>query len=866
MAVTTVRPTSQDAQWNITTTGAVTADVVTADNNNATVVTGTVNKAYTWLGIPSVTVSSSVRVLRLALRVNAKADGADPTRQEVMTMQIRDPAHGRFLAASNVYRQSTTSSQTAGASLYTPPIGGPWDQSSVDRIQVVLNFIQSNGGGFCQCGEVFADWETNNQPTVSGVTVTGAATSTRPTVLWTYADTEGDPQVASVIRVFTAAQYGAAGFDPETSAYAANTVQRNASLSGTVAVDLVSGVTYKAYVKAGQAWPAAQASGSEWYSTWVASGAFTISVAPPPTPTITVTQELGPPRYANRVVASLVGINLLSADSASFENSIGDWVNDSNTTLVVSATNPKSGLQAAQMTAIAAATMVIRSGSAATAKRVRPGGVYSSTASFRTAVTGRTVNAGIRWLDVAGSAIGADLYGSNVTDTNAGYTTATLTNQTAPANAFSALALAKVVSAALGEVHRMDEGGLLIGAGATWIPGGYGAGSIVVEAVQRISDTITRGPAPMLLHPQIHSSGALTTGTDGFSARVATDSVAFRQLDRVPPEAPSNTTGGMIEWRIRTGVSAYLDIGAPDGVATDGSHPYLIPVVPGRAITASAWLWASAAVTVRLVLYTVNNVNTAIGLDFSSTVVLTTTPQRVTVSGTPAAGCVWARLAVEDNSSTANVSVFLTQPRARASVDADEFWPGQVFAFSRYTVRNGTQALPTDGSDTITVVDHEAPPGRYVLYDAYLSATLNVGQTIASGRSTPIPVYMDLPATTLLKDPFQPENAMVCQILADHAVTQDEDAGVFHPLGADGDPVVWRDWLSGEDGTIAVFASSELERYRLDQLHPSARPLLIQWAEGGGSYIRITDRKKTPLKLPAGYWRADFTYVQTRRP
>jgi hypothetical protein len=872
MAVTTVRPSASAKIWNVSTTGAVAVHTVTSDNNDATVVTGVVNRAYAWLDIPSVTVSSTVRVVSATIRVRASSDGADPTRSEQVYFHLRDPSSGLGTANTVLGLKSATVAAYTSAKILVPAIVGgdnSWTQAAVDRQQVSLNWIESNGGGFGRFAEVFVDWETNTQPTVSAVTASGYDISTRPTVAFTYADTEGDPQVAYEAKAFTAAQYGAAGFDAATSTSTWDSGEVfSAAGDFTVGADLANGVTHKIYVKAGQRFAYPQGLGGTWYSTWVASAAFTIAVTTPPTPTIAVTQELSPPRYANRVVVSLTGLNLLSADSASAESSVGDWVNDSNTTLTTSATNPKSGLAALQLTAIAAANMVIRSGSSATAKRVTPGATYSATNSFRAATTGRTCSTGIRWLDVAGAAIGADVYGTGVADSNAGYTTPVLSGATAPANAFSALVLAKVASAGLGEVHRVDESALIVGTTTTWTAGGYvTGGTVVVEAVQRISDTITRGPTPSLMHPQLASGGALTTLTDGFYARVATDSVVFRQLDRVPPEAPTNTTAGMIEWQIRTGVSAYLDVGAQDGVATDGMHPYLIPVVPGRAITCSMWLWASATITVRLVLYTTDNVNTAIGLDFGSTVVLTTSPQKVTVSGTPAANCVWARVAVEDNSSTANVSVFVTQPRARATVDADENWPGQVFAFTRYVVRNGEQAIPTNGSTTVTVVDHEAPPGRYVLYTAYTSGLTTTGATMASARSTPVPLYMALPAKALLKDPFQPENALQCRIMvADHRLSQDEDAGTFHPLGGDGDPVVWRDWLSGKNGRISVFAKGNLERYRLDQLHPSARPLLVQWAEGGGTYIRVVGRSFAPIQLPNGYWRADFDYVETRRP
>lgn len=145
-------------------------------------------------------------------------------------------------------------------------------------------------------------------------------------------------------------------------------------------------------------------------------------------------------------------------------------------------------------------------------------------------------------------------------------------------------------------------------------------------------------------------------------------------------------------------------------------------------------------------------------------------------------------------------------------------------------------------------------------------ATTATGQSIASTDGTAVHVYNDPPAQSLLKDPYQPENAFVADWLDGHTLTQDEDAAEFHPLGRDGDPVLWRDWLGGADGHISLLANGELQRYRLDQLHPSARPLLVHWAEGGNTYIRITGRAFAPQLLASGLWRYDFTYVQVGRP
>lgn len=871
MATTTVRPNSTDKQTSVGTTGAVAPHTVLSDTNNTTRAQGTAHRGTLWLGIPSVTVSATVRLLRARIGLVYANDGVDVGHPEQVNYRFRDPTLNIAGVDSGAHSASTTF-PAAGSPSYGPwnnaaPDGSPWTQAIIDRLQVSLFWLISSGGAgsFLLVSEAYVQYETNTQPTVSAVTVTGATTTTRPAFSWTYADTEGDPQTAWQAKVFSAAQYGVTGFDPNTSpsTWDSGTVLGDAGDSA-VAVDLANTVTYKVYVRGAQDWDGPE--GNQWWSDWAASGAFTITLSPPPTPSITVTQELTLPRYANRIVASLAGLNFLDADTASFESSVGQWVADSNCSIATSATNPKSGAQALQMTATGAGTMVARSGNFATSRRIRPGGTYSVTASFRTAVTGRTVNTGIRWFDVAGAAIGADVYGTNQTDTNAGYTTATLVATTAPANAWSAVVLVKVTSAAAAEVHRVDEAGLIVGSSATWTPGGYLAGTVVFEGVQRISDTIVRGRAPGLMHPQVFSAGGYLQAADGFYPRVATDEVVFRQLDQAPPEAPTQTTTGMVEWRIRTGVAAFLDIGSPAGTATDGTAPYLFQVVPGRAVTATCWLKASAAVNVRLQFISTDNVNTALQTDSSSIVGLTTSFQRVTVTGTPPAGAVWGRLAVEDNSATANVSVFAAMIRARLASEPDEPWPGQMFLFNRYVLRSGTVPIPQDGQDTVTLVDHEAPPGRYVLYDAYLSSTTPAGQAIASPRSTPVPVYMDPPAWSLLKAPFVPggENALLVYRAPGDTSAPTADLTELHPAGRDRDPVITQDWVSGERGQIMLHLFTDLDLYRLQQLVPASRTMLIQWSNGGQLYCRITDQPI--IRVRGTYATATLTYTQQARP
>jgi hypothetical protein len=109
-------------------------------------------------------------------------------------------------------------------------------------------------------------------------------TTTKPTITWTYSDPEGDAQERYRIKIFTAAQYGIGGFDPETSP---NTWDSGEVLSAAVTKDVpvdLANATYRVYVKV------ADVGSSGRYSAWDFNG-FTVNVTPPPAPTLVVTAQ-----------------------------------------------------------------------------------------------------------------------------------------------------------------------------------------------------------------------------------------------------------------------------------------------------------------------------------------------------------------------------------------------------------------------------------------------------------------------------------------------------------------------------------------------------------------------------------------------
>jgi hypothetical protein len=113
---------------------------------------------------------------------------------------------------------------------------------------------------------------------LSSVTVTGptgTVTSTRPTVTWTYASPDSQPQQAYQVAIYTSAQVASAGFAPfVTAPLQGSGVVLGEDQQWILTSDLVDG-GYSAYVQATSQW-----SGSGSFTTAIASTTWTRAATP----------------------------------------------------------------------------------------------------------------------------------------------------------------------------------------------------------------------------------------------------------------------------------------------------------------------------------------------------------------------------------------------------------------------------------------------------------------------------------------------------------------------------------------------------------------------------------------------------------
>jgi hypothetical protein len=457
---------------DFTVTGAGSIHAALNDSSDSTTVlrTSTTDTKSLVVNCGTYTLGASERVqsVRVAVRM---ARGGNQSKVYVRLGYVTDAAAGTIrYAAADQYTGSSTIGWVNGAYRTTAPDGQDWDQSRLNELVVKVTDYSPTSGGRTTFYEVKVEVEVNARPTLTVGSPTGTVADTsRPAIGWTYSDADGDAQTVYETRVFTAAQYGAAGFDPATSSAVWESGVVSSSDPGvTPGVDLEDGVTHRAYVRAGHA----IGSGS-YLSDWAFS-TFTVDYEAPPAPDLSTAFQA----LYNRVTLTAVGhTNYLTVDDATFDATAGTWAAISGCSVARSTAFALSGSSSLAITATAAGTMSARSGLYAIPT---DGQQVAARADFRPDGSARTVRMLLRWFNAASTLLSTST-GSNVTETGAAWTSASIA-ATPPAGATQVQVGVEIVSAASAEVHYIDKVSLHNGSTAYWSPGGlYDAQTIFLE-------------------------------------------------------------------------------------------------------------------------------------------------------------------------------------------------------------------------------------------------------------------------------------------------------------------------------------------------------------------------------------------------
>lgn len=309
MPIVTVRPNGTVALGNWSVVVAANAHTALSDNLDTTFVqnvnrcTLESQKLRLALGDVSLPAGAKIRSVRATARCGTITGGAVQPRcllwfaqtvvENALTLNISRLIQAIF--AFNCPRPPPAAPTTTWVLQQleyrtVDTVGQEWTQAAVNAFELRLG--RDNAGTNLRLAEVYCDVDYNERPVATATGPTGTTTdTTRPTITWTYADPESDPQASWMVRVFSDDQYLAAGFDPLTSpAYAESGSPVDPWVLGqdlqwTVSRDLVND-TYRAYVQVSQVWD-----GLGEHRSVVSFIGWIQNVPGPPQPLLTATHE-----------------------------------------------------------------------------------------------------------------------------------------------------------------------------------------------------------------------------------------------------------------------------------------------------------------------------------------------------------------------------------------------------------------------------------------------------------------------------------------------------------------------------------------------------------------------------------------------
>lgn len=269
MPVVTTRPNATiqlGSGWSVV--GAANAHTATSDETDSTYVQSTVrcrlDSQVLKLALGDISIPAGSKIFSVRIRIRTERVTGVSIQPLCIFIFVAHIIQAAFtlnitrlvkLALSFLVPRTTTSGWTTNdqPALLQHPDGSEWTQTSFNDHEFHVG--RETLGGPLRISAVYADVTYNERPVGTASAPTGTvADTTRPLVTWTYSDAESDRQQAYQVRIFTAAQYGAGGFDPLVSvAHTESGWLPGEDLSWTVDRDLINGA-YRAYVQVQQVW------------------------------------------------------------------------------------------------------------------------------------------------------------------------------------------------------------------------------------------------------------------------------------------------------------------------------------------------------------------------------------------------------------------------------------------------------------------------------------------------------------------------------------------------------------------------------------------------------------------------------------
>ena len=256
MTTVTLRPDGTNVSAG-TVTGAASRHAATSDDSSSTYITlpdSTATYVELSLGTSSIPAGAMLKTAR------AWADGGGVTGGTRGGIYLYGPT-GSALASYT----GTVADEDDDEQIFTSAaLDSLEGQTLVDGLRISFATF-SNSYEDLRIYEAGVDLTYVAQPTVAVTAVSPDPTAqTSPTIEWAATlDSDGGPQVGYRVNVFSAAQYGAGGFDPETSASVYSSGGLTGAASSLTVGPLPDDTTYRAYVRVYQ-----EVNGSSHLSDW----------------------------------------------------------------------------------------------------------------------------------------------------------------------------------------------------------------------------------------------------------------------------------------------------------------------------------------------------------------------------------------------------------------------------------------------------------------------------------------------------------------------------------------------------------------------------------------------------------------------
>lgn len=260
MTTYTKRPSSTISAGSGSLTGGASVHAVTSDGSDASYIQFNDGDGFALI-LAGYTLGAGeiVRSVQLFMRAN-------PQGGIVAGVQA---AIGTFLAPPDVvfdYGSYISGYLLSGWTQLSGAVNArSFTQAELNALVAVVNLEASFGSGPIRVSDLWVDLVVASPPSVVVTAPTGVQGTPLPTVTWTYTQgSDGGPQSKYQVKVFSAAQYTAGGFNPSTSTATYDSgVLTGATASHTITTLLPTAGTWRAYVRV-----AHTVAGQDAWSSW----------------------------------------------------------------------------------------------------------------------------------------------------------------------------------------------------------------------------------------------------------------------------------------------------------------------------------------------------------------------------------------------------------------------------------------------------------------------------------------------------------------------------------------------------------------------------------------------------------------------